>query len=383
MAQSPKSARPKILVMKVLYLLDSFNRGGIEILTLDICRNAQANDLDLMVAATGGGDLEADFQQSGVEFIRLTRRLPIDLAVVVKLRKIIRERKICIVHAHQAVEGIHAYLACKRTKAKVVLSHHGFVPDRKNLFTLRFLLPRVAANVVVSRGLQRWYKNSMNLNFPGNTEVIYNGVDEKRLAWQGASLKKELCLPDTALLCGMIGNFYRDPRKDQLTICRALPKVFAEIKNAHCIFVGKTEAGAEGKFQECVDFCLAHNISDRVHFLGERRDVPNVLAAFDFFVFSSLQEGLPIAAVEAMLARVPLIVSDIEPFLEVSGGGKYAEVFPVSNHEVLSGKITKFLKDASLRENLANRAFDYARENFSIEAHLRELKKLYKSLLKK
>ena len=57
------------------------------------------------------------------------------------------------------------------------------------------------------------------------------------------------------MLFGMIGNFYRDPRKDQMTLCKSLPKVFAEIENAHCIFAGKVETGAEEKFQNCVDFC--------------------------------------------------------------------------------------------------------------------------------
>src|SRR5205085_9933224 len=113
-------------------------------------------------------------------------------------------------------------------------------------------------------------------------------------------------LDENVLLLGMIGNFYRDPRKDQITLCRALPKVFSEIKNAHCIFAGGTEEGAEDKFQSCVDFCKENNIYDRVHFLGGRNDIPDILAALDLFVFSSLHEGLPIAVNEAMLANVPM-----------------------------------------------------------------------------
>ncbi|MEP7038550.1 MAG: glycosyltransferase, partial [Acidobacteriota bacterium] len=92
---------------------------------------------------------------------------------------------------------------------------------------------------------------------------------------------------------------------------------------------------------------------------------------------------LPIAMTEAMLAKVPLIVSDIEPLLEASENGKYAEVFPVKNAEVLSEKILQLLKNKQLREDLANRANKFAKENFSIEAHLKKLKKLYDSLLEK
>ena len=108
--------------MKVLYLLDSLNRGGAEALVLDVCRNARGSDLDLTFAATGGGALEEDFKTSGVEFVRLQRRLPVDFRIAGKLRKIVKERQIQIVHTHQAVEAVHAYLACQGTKTKIVLT---------------------------------------------------------------------------------------------------------------------------------------------------------------------------------------------------------------------------------------------------------------------
>lgn len=368
--------------MKILYLLDSLNRGGSEVLILDICRNAKAKGLDAAFAALGGGDLEADFRESGSDFIRLQRRMPVDFPVIIALRKIIRKRKIEIIHANQAVEAIHAYFAVFGTQTKIVLSHHGFIQDKKNLFALKFLIPRVAANVVVSRALLRWYETETKLNFPANVKIVDNGADEKRLAGKGENFRKELGLTEEALLFGMIGNFYRDPRKDQMTVCKALPKVFAEIKEARCVFAGKTESGAEEKRKDCEKFCRENNISEKVHFLGARADVPDILNALDLFVFSSLHEGLPIAAVEAMLAKVPLIMSDIEPLLEVSENGKYAEIFPVQNAEILSQKITGLLRDKTRRENLAERASEFARENYSIEAHIERLKTLYKSLIR-
>ncbi|MGI8639927.1 MAG: glycosyltransferase family 4 protein [Pyrinomonadaceae bacterium] len=373
----------QIVLMKVLHLLDTVNRGGAETLVLDVCRNAEDYEIDLTFVTAQGGELEEDFRTSGADFIRLQRRFPVDFGAILKLRKIIKQRKIQIVHAHQAVDGLHLYLATIGLPVKRVLTFHGFITDAKNRRTLRVLIPQMNANIVVSRGLQKWLEKEDKLNVKQNFYVIYNGTDEKRLQPTGKSLKKELSLNEDVLLFGMIGNFYRDPRKDQMTLCQSLPKVFAEIKNAHCIFAGKTEAGAEEKFRECVEFCRKDGIAEKVHFLGVRDDIPDVLAALDLFVFSSLQEGLPIALTEAMLAGVPLIVSDIEPLLEASDNGKYAEVFPVKNAEVLSEKILKLLKDENLREDLANRALEFAKENFSIEAHLKELKKLYDSLLEK
>lgn len=367
--------------MRVLHLLDTINRGGAEMQALDVCRNAHKYGIELTFVTAQGGAMEKDFRASNAEFIRLSRRLPIDLTLILKLRKIIKDQRIELVQSYQAVDGLHLYLATLNLPVKQILSFQGFISDRKNRQTSRFLIPRMDANIVVSKGLMKWLENNDGLQTSSNFHVIYNGADQKRLAPSGKFLKKELGLSENVSLFGMIGNFYRDRRKDQITLCKSLPKVFTKIENAHCIFAGKIEEGAEEKFQECVDFCEKNGITEKVHFLGGRSDVPDILEALDLFVFSSLHEGLPVAVSESMLANVPMIVSDIEPLLEASGGGKYAEVFPVQNAAILSEKILKLLKNTDLREDLAVRAFKFAAENLSIEAHLHELKKLYYSIL--
>ena len=363
--------------MKILHVLDTLSRGGAETQVLDICRRAADFDFEMTLIACGGGALESECAASGVEFIRLQRKLPVDIYLASQIRKIIREREIEIVHGYQAVEGLHLYLAAHRLpNVKKVLSFQGFVADRKNRLTLKFLIPRMDANIVVSEGLREFHRANDKLNVE-NFQVIYNGADSERIKPTGKSLRRELGLPDDAPLIGMVGNFYLDPRKDQMTICRALPKVFAEFPQANCVFAGKIEEGAEEKTADCINFCIENKIIERVHFLGQRGDVPDILAALDIFVLSSLHEGLPVAASEAMLAGAPLIVSDIAPLLEVSGGGKYAEIFPTGDAEILSEKILTLFRDGKRRDELSIRAKDFALKNFSIEAHLGNLKRLY------
>lgn len=348
---------------------------------LDVCRNARKHGFEMTFAAFGGGRLEEDFRKSGVDFIQIQRRLPVDFKLIFELRKIIKERKIEVAQAYQPVEGLHLYLATIGLKVKKVLSFQGFIQDAKNRRTAKFLIPRMDANIVVSRGLKKWLEREDKLDVSKNFHIIYNGADRERIISKNPVLRAELNLNENALVFGMIANFYRDPRKDHLTVCRALPQIFAESENARCIFVGRTEKGAEAKFDECVRFCRENKISDRVHFLGARDDIPDVLASMDLFVLSSLHEGLPVAASEAMLAGVPLILSDIEPLLEVSAGGKYAEMFQTQNPDDLAAKILKLLKNEALRKNLSQSALEFAKENFSIEAHIRELKKLYDSMV--
>lgn len=367
--------------MKILHLLDSLNRGGAEMLELDVCRNAKSHGFDLTFAAMNGGRLEEDFKAAAPRFVRLRRRLPFDPHVVWQLRRVIKKQQIQIVHAHQAVEGLHAYFAALGTNAKVVLSFHGFVEDAKNRRALQFLLPRTAKNIFVSEALRRYYIDGVGLNVGENYAVIHNGVDAGRLKPGGKNLRAELEMPDDALLVGMIGNFYVAPRKDQLTLVQALPKVFAEVENAYCIFVGRIEDGAEVKFAECVKFARQNGVFDRVRFLGVRSDIPDILNALDVFVLSTLHEGLPIAVLEAMLAGVPCVLSDIAPNLEVSGGGEFAKIFEAQNAESLAENLLLLAKNEEARRGLADEAKRFARQNFSIDAHLQKLKELYQSVI--
>src|SRR5690606_8467464 len=102
-----------------------------------------------------------------------------------------------------------------------------------------------------------------------------------RLKPTGRSIRGELGLAKDARLIGMIGNFYRVLSKDHLTLCRALPTAMKIFPELHCVFAGRIEPGAEGKMADCLDFCIENNIADRVHFLGSRSDVPDILSELE------------------------------------------------------------------------------------------------------
>ena len=375
--------------MRVLHLLDSLGRGGAETLCLDVCRNARANGLDLTFAATGGGELEDDFRRSGADFVRLSRTRPLDLKLAGQLRRLIEERGIEVVHCHQAVEALHAYLATRgssrgggnKPRVKRVLSFHLCAADAKNRLALKFLAPRMDACVAVSRELLACLDGEGKFATGKNFHVVYNGVDAARLAETGGGdLRAELKLTEGELLFGMVGNFYADGRKDQLTVCRALPEVFARVPGARFAFAGGHAEDASRIYEECVNFCREQGIADRVHFLGTRADVAGVLGALDLFVFSSRKDSFGVAVVEAMLAGVPAVVSDIGALLEVTNGGKHASVFRTGDASDLAQQLIALANERERRRELAEQAKGWARREFGIETHIANLLKLYKSL---
>ena len=367
--------------MKVIHFLDSLGRGGAEMQVLDVCRNGALHGMEITLVAAGGGVLEGEFRNSGVEFVRLQRRLPIDPHLVSQLRGIVEERNIDVVHGYQAVEGLHLYLATRSSqRVRRVLSFQGFIPGRKNRVAARFAARWMDANITVSRSLLSYLGDEVGIKNHGNFHVIYNGADPQRLTPSGKSVRQELDLTADDLVGVMVANFVADPTKDQVTVCRALPAIIKQFPNFHFVFAGRISDGSEHVIAKCRRICQENDIAGHVHFLGARSDIPDILAAADIFVFSSRKEGFPVAVSEAMLAGVAMVVSDIEPLLEASSNGKYAEVFPVGNENALADKVRSLLHDKSQRIELASKAKAFATDNFSIDAHLRELMKLYRSL---
>lgn len=348
---------------------------------LDVCRNAKAGGLDLTFVATGGGDLEDDFRDSGVEFIRLKRKLPVDLSLAAELRRIISERSVSVVHSHQPVEALHLYLATRGSDMRRVLTLHGIYPGTKNELALKFVLPRTHAKVIVSQTLLQQLEEGDVCGADDKCFVIPNGVDPARLQASRRTLRRELSLTDDEVLLGMVGNFQAVAEKDQLTVCQALPALFEKIPRARFVFVGGRSDDAPRLFDECVDFCRTANITERVHFLGRRADIAEVLRSLDVFVLSTRREGSPISVIEAMMAGVPAILSDIPALREVSNNGEHAVLFETGNAEDLAAKLINLLNHPRECERLASTARQWALERFGIAEHIANLNRLYSSLV--
>lgn len=375
--------------MKILHTLDSLNRGGAEMLTLDVCRNASNAGFEMTFVATGGGDLEDEFKSSGPEFIRLDRRFPIDPFLVRALRKIILDRDIQVVHAQQAVEAIHLYFATRGTGVKCVISLQAYILDQKNRLATKWIVPRMDRVCPVSESMQEWYRTGESFTITDRYRVLHNGVDPNRLQptrdVNSRTLRAELGIADDEFLMAMVGNFYPDRRKDQLTICRALTTIFREVSNARFVFVGAAHAGAEDYFKKCKAVCTEAGIESRVNFVGKRSDIVDILGEIDLFIFSSVQEGLPVAAVEALMLGTPMVVSDIPPLLEVTrfaGSTEHcAAVFDTGNAADLAQTVIKLVNNPAELETLGKLAANETRRSFGIDAHLARLREIYEEML--
>lgn len=359
------------------------NRGGAEVLLLDVLRNAAAHNIDALFVAFGGGDLEGDFSDQEFEFVRLPRKLPLDPSVVFGLRRLVKAKRVEIVHVQQPVEALHAFLATRGLDTKLVFNHPGWFQGEKNRLALRLMAPRFDSNIVVSEDTGDRLIEQCRLGARLNLELIPSAVDEKRLECATKNLRRELNLQGDDLLIGMIANFYPGVRKDHQTVCRAIAALKQSCPNAHVVFVGGKLPGAEQIFDDCVRLCAELAIADRVHFVGKRADFPDVLNSLDLFLLSSFHEGLPVALIAAMIVGLPCVASDIAPHLEIGGGGKFVRLFKTGDAESLAAVLLGLLGDRDARERLGSEGRRLALSEFSIGAYLTKLRQVYENLLRR
>lgn len=365
--------------MNVLHLIDSPHGGGAEILALDIFRNSKKHNLNISLVTTRKGELDLEFRTSGVNYYLIERRMPIDLKLVFRLKKIIEENGIKIIHVHQAVDGLHAYLTKLLTNVKTVMSFHGHALSKKNDIVLKFLIPRMDANIAVSYSFLKRLEEEIKFNTSKNFHVIYNGIDTKKFYKTDKDFRRELHLSDSDILMGMVGNFNNDGR-DHMTVCRALPYIFKKYSNLHFAFVGRRAKESPQYYDECIAFCSESKILNKTHFVGSRSDINDILNSLDIFVYSSNHDSFGIAVIEALMAGLPVIINDLSTLLEITDNGKYAKVFKSKCSEDLENKIIELIESKGKRDQLADEGKEWALSQFSIEKHISNLKNLYNSL---
>ena len=367
--------------MKIAYLLGSLNRGGAETLLLDVLSCAYSLQLDAIAIYREGGTLEHSFMQNNTSLYKNSNKKNI-FSYLWTLRRTLIQNNVQIVHAQQPIDALFGWIACKGIKIKIVLTWHGydFQAGRLSTFINRFIVKRVCCNIFVSQEQQAYYLQQYKFN-PERSHVIYNGIDFSKFNIFNSlntNLRKELDIPQEAILLGSVGNF--NNVRDQITLCRFLKLLQEQNVLFHFLFVGKRVDNLPQKYDDCVEFCQQNNLSNRVHFLGTRQDVPQILTQLDAFLYATDHDTFGISVVEAIAAGTPVFVNDWGVMKEITEDGEYATLYKTKDEKDLLYHFMLFLKNQTYYKEKALEFSKCVREKYSIEKHIQELVNVYRIL---
>ncbi len=207
--------------------------------------------------------------------------------------------------------------------------------------------------------------------------VIPNFVSLDAFAPDGsrAEARKELGVPDDRFLWLAVGRL--DPAKDYPAMLGAFSELSRSRPDATLAIAG------DGPLRDELRSLVRRlGLEDRVMLLGLRRDVPRLLQASDALVLSSAWEGMPVAVLEAMAARRPVVATAVASVPEMLEHGVSGLLAPPGDPGALANAMSK-LMDASLEErrSMADRAFERVRTAYSEDAVLDQWEALFRELL--
>ena len=379
----------------ILHIITKMAVGGAQMNTLISCR-----DISLMgypsAVLTGPeispegtfSDLSEKYGIPVYEAPHLIRKLSLyhDIKAFFEIKRIIEDHNFSIVHTHGSKAKFLGRLAASRAKGhvKIVQTVHGWsFFDTMPLLQKAFysILEKVGyglahSNIVVSPHDIRKGVN-WGIGKPEDYQLIRSGVEFDSF-FSKRGMKKEsrekLGIP---LDCPVVGTVIRlAPQKHPEAIVDVAVRVIAKHPSTRFVIVG------DGPLSDYMHSYVAEmNLQENFMLLGSRKDVAEILPAFDVFLLTSRSEGLPRAMLEALAVMIPVVATDVGGIAELVNGLRNGFLCSHGDLDCLSSGVTRLIESPELREELLA-SVDQDLKPFSAKIMVEELFQLYTFLMK-
>jgi glycosyltransferase involved in cell wall biosynthesis len=310
----------------------------------------------------GVGWLGDRFREAGFpsETFRLDK--PVDFRCLDALTETLREARVDVVHSHEFTMCVYGAAAAARLGIPHVTTMHGnqtMMDKLRRRIALRWAFRKARMVVGCSDATSRDVEQGLGLE-PGSIHPIRNGVPER--PGDRGRVRSELGLEDDELLIAAVGNVV--PRKGHLLLLQALASLEDDGLDAPwrvAVAGDKREATAD------IEALIGERgWEEKVHLLGARDDVPDLLAAADVFSMPSLGEGLPLAVLEAMFAGLPIVASRTSGIPEAISSDEVGLLCTPGDVPELAEHVGAVLLDAGLRARLGAAARERALAEFTV-----------------
>lgn len=344
--------------INVLMLNRNFSiTGGVPRVLLTYARHCDMNRVHLHLASFKpfAPSMADAVKQTGTAIHTIGDRGYLRPALA--LRKILAKEQIDVVVA----TSLKAYLVAKiasRAKCRVVYWIHGIALVTEN--RLKSALFRWAARgdtlIFISEEVR---KAHLYPGHRGRAETVPNGVEDFLGAspLYGQNERASLGIPDSALVIGYTGAFIA--WKQHRTLIDAFSRLAKDDPHIHLMLIGTGDL-----FESTKSYAQQAAGSARIHFLGPRADARQVLGMMNIYAHPSDGEGFGLALVEAMLARLAVVVSNAGALPDMIDDGDTGLVFRVRDADDLAAKIDMLARDPELRQRLGEQARQAALSRF-------------------
>lgn len=366
--------------IRVMHIVPMLGPGGAERVAVDIAMGLNRQRFEAEVVSIWrrvGCELEDSLDHSDVRVEYLGKEAGFDARIYRRLHRILRSHRPDIVHTHLHVlrYALPSLLLLK--PASMLHTVHNLAerevePRGRCIqrYAFKHRVMPIAVSAEVARSLRRLYK------IP-SCKVIANGIPTNHFSFPRVARREwrsRVGFGDGHVLFVCVARF--STQKNHSLLLQAFLRGPASDPNAHLLLVG------DGALREQLE-AQAENLglAHRVHFLGLRSDIPELLAAADVFVLSSDWEGNPLAVMEAMAAGLPVVSTAVGGIPDLLANGREGFLVPRGDVEAFSGAMTFLLRDPETRKSMGMTAARRARESFDVSGMVQAYEHLYEALI--
>ncbi len=362
---------------RVLFLSHAFMVGGAEEMVHNLVRHLPSRFAPAVACIHEAGPIGEEIRRTGVPFsvLGLTPGMsrPFD---VLRLRNALSAWSPTIVHTFLLTGSLYGRFAAMMTGVPIVIGTEVNIYEKKKPLHARierWLMQGTDAVVASAESVKDHYVEQVGAD-PAKVDVIYNAVDWAQLQ---ATMTRDECrasigVPLEAPVAGIIARLTEQKAHRVLFESMAQPALSA----LHLIVVGDGELRNDLRSR-----AASLGIQQRVHFLGARRDLGNILAAIDIFAMPSFWEGLPLSMVLAMGAGLPVVASRVAGIPEVVNHGATGLLVDPGDRAQLTSALTSLVQDSALRTRLGTAARSFVVPRFGIDGYVASITGLYDRLL--
>jgi glycosyltransferase involved in cell wall biosynthesis len=374
--------------VRLLHIVGESRFGGAALIILRLGEIAQAEGWQVDVLTTDPVFQDAVRRHGlglvNLDVIRREIRPIWDLGGLGRLYKFLRSERYQIVHTHTSKAGFVGRLAARLAAVPVILhTAHGFAFHESSPASIRLFysaLERIASRwcdriVSVSKFHRSW-AIELGICIPRQIIAIPNGIPElvRNRELRISDLRRQLGAGHGDLVVLSMARLAADKGLEYLI--EAATMLPPTARRIHIVIAG------DGPVRNRLEQLTAKlGVSDRVKFLGFRKDVGDLLAASDLVVLPSLREGLSIALLEAMAAGKPIIATSIGSQREVASHVEMARLVPPADAHALSEAISQLAGDQALMDRLGINARAVYENHYTEDRMLRSYRQLYLDLL--
>lgn len=364
--------------IRILQIIPTLVRGGAEKqLTLLAC-GLPPDQFEVQVCVLSRlGPYEQVLRSAGIPVDCIGKRWKVDPAAYFRLKRRIRRWQPDIVQTWLFAANSYGRQAARSAGVRHLIAGERCVDRWKVGYELaidRYLARHTQAIVANSTGVRDFY---VQQGLPADRfRIIPNGIEpiSNPPRVSRSELLDELGLPQDAKLIGAVGRLW--PQKRYLDLIWAAELLRVARDDVHLLIVG--DGPQRDALQTYRDQIQA---TSRVHFLGERNDVARWLPHFDCFWLASGYEGQSNALMEAMLAGLPVVVSDIPGNRDLVVPNESGLLVPVGDAGAFARQTQRILDHPDLASQLGAAARQRMQQEFSVEKMIARHVELYQTML--